>query len=81
MGKRALAIAAHPDDAEFLCAGTLALLHQQGWEIFIATMTAGDCGSMVLDREEISRIRKAEGAGMNASGLRISLFSMTSPPF
>jgi LmbE family N-acetylglucosaminyl deacetylase len=62
MEKRALAIAAHPDDAEFLCAGTLALLHKRGWEIYIATMTAGDCGSKVLDRDEISRIRKVEAA-------------------
>ena len=36
---------AHPDDAEFTCGGTLALLHQHGWEIHIATMTPGDCGS------------------------------------
>ena len=62
MNKRALAIASHPDDAEFLCAGTLALLHKQGWEIRIATMTAGDCGSMELDRNKISEIRKKEAA-------------------
>jgi LmbE family N-acetylglucosaminyl deacetylase len=62
MEKRVLAIAAHPDDAEFLCAGTLALLHQYGWEIHIATMTAGDCGSKELGKEEISDIRKKEAA-------------------
>jgi LmbE family N-acetylglucosaminyl deacetylase len=58
----ALDIVAHPDDAEFLCAGTLALLHQHGWEIHIATMTAGDCGSVELGKEEISGIRKKEAA-------------------
>jgi len=53
---------AHPDDAEFLCAGTLALLHERGWEVHIATMTPGDCGSMRHSRDEISRIRRAEAA-------------------
>lgn len=60
--KIALAINAHPDDAEFMCAGTLALLHKKGWEIHIATMTPGDCGSAEYGREEISRIRRAEAA-------------------
>lgn len=55
-----LAVVAHPDDAEFLCAGTLSLLHQQGWQVHMATMTAGDCGTRKLRPEEISRIRKAE---------------------
>lgn len=62
MKTTALAIVSHPDDAEFLCAGTLALLHRKGWEIHIATMTSGDCGSMELSREEISRIREKEAA-------------------
>ncbi len=62
MGKTVLAIVSHPDDAEFLCAGTLALLHRKGWEIRIATMTAGDCGSIKLGKDEISEIRKKEAA-------------------
>lgn len=57
---RVLAIVAHPDDVEFLCAGTLTLLHQKGWQVHMATMTAGDCGSRKQSPEEISRIRKAE---------------------
>lgn len=60
MGERVLAFMAHPDDAEFLCAGTLALLHRIGYEIHIATMTAGDGGSMELAPEEIARIRIRE---------------------
>ena len=36
---------AHPDDAEFLCAGTLIRLAQAGWEVHIATVAAGDCGT------------------------------------
>lgn len=60
--KTILAIVAHPDDAEFTCAGTLALFRERGWHIEMATMTAGDCGSMEHGREEISAIRKKEAA-------------------
>jgi len=60
--KTVLSLGAHPDDAEFFCAGTLALLRQKGWEIHIATMTPGDCGTVQYSREEISRIRRAEAA-------------------
>jgi LmbE family N-acetylglucosaminyl deacetylase len=59
----ALAVLAHPDDAEFLCAGALIrLAREHGWQIHIASMTPGDCGSAELPAEEISRIRRAEGA-------------------
>jgi LmbE family N-acetylglucosaminyl deacetylase len=61
-GKTVLSLGAHPDDAEFFCAGTLALLHEKGWQVHIATMTPGDCGTVQYSREEISRIRKAEAA-------------------
>jgi LmbE family N-acetylglucosaminyl deacetylase len=60
--KTVLAIVAHPDDAEFLCAGTLALLKEKGWHIEMATMTGGDCGSMQYSRKKISEIRKREAA-------------------
>lgn len=62
MNAIALAILAHPDDAEFLCAGTLVRLHRErGWAIHIATMTPGDCGSAEHPPEEIARIRRGEG--------------------
>ncbi|MFO0938989.1 MAG: PIG-L deacetylase family protein [Gemmataceae bacterium] len=58
----ALAILAHPDDAEFLCAGALIRLRQErGYVIHIATMTPGDCGSEDLPPDEIAAIRRAEG--------------------
>lgn len=57
-----LAIVSHPDDAELLCAGTLALLKDRGWKIEMATMTAGDGGTLTLSAEEISRIRRKEAA-------------------
>lgn len=55
-----LAFMAHPDDAEFLCAGTLARLRDRGHRIHIATMTAGDGGSRELGPEEIARVRRGE---------------------
>lgn len=61
-GKTILGLFAHPDDAEFMCAGTMALLHKKGWQIHIATMAPGDCGTVEYSREEISRIRRAEAA-------------------
>jgi N-acetylglucosamine malate deacetylase 1 len=58
-----LSILAHPDDAEFLCAGTLIRLKREhGWEVHIASMTPGDCGSAERSADEISRIRRGEGA-------------------
>ncbi|HYG75777.1 MAG TPA: PIG-L family deacetylase [Planctomycetota bacterium] len=57
-----LAIMAHPDDIEITCAGTLALLKQAGWSIYMATMTAGDLGSMTLTREKIASVRRKEAA-------------------
>ena len=55
-----LAIGAHPDDIEFLCAGTLALYAKQGHKIFIAVATNGNVGSPTLSKTEISEIRKNE---------------------
>jgi LmbE family N-acetylglucosaminyl deacetylase len=59
--KIALSFLAHPDDAEFQCAGTLIRLRDAGWEIHIATATAGDGGTMTEDRWSISATRTAEG--------------------
>jgi len=59
---RILAIHAHPDDVEFQCAGTLALLGRRGCHLTIATMTAGDCGSAELGPLEIAAVRRAEAA-------------------
>ncbi|TWU22784.1 PIG-L deacetylase family protein [Bythopirellula polymerisocia] len=58
----ALAFLAHPDDAEFLCAGTLLRLVEHDWEIHIATATAGDCGSITLPADQIAKVRRGEAA-------------------
>jgi LmbE family N-acetylglucosaminyl deacetylase len=57
----AMSLLAHPDDAEILCAGTLIRLADAGWEIHIATVANGDCGSATLGREEIAALRRREG--------------------
>ena len=61
-----LAVGAHPDDVEILCAGTLALLHAKGWKVECATMTPGDCGSTTQTRADISAIRRKEAASSAA---------------
>jgi LmbE family N-acetylglucosaminyl deacetylase len=62
-----LSVLAHPDDAEFLCGGVLVrLCREHGWHVHIATMTPGDCGSAEHTAEEISRVRRAEGAAAAA---------------
>ncbi len=55
-----LAIGAHPDDVEFLCAGTLAKYARHGDEISIMVATNGNVGSPTLSREEIASIRHEE---------------------
>jgi LmbE family N-acetylglucosaminyl deacetylase len=58
-----LSVLAHPDDAEFLCTGTMIrLLREHRWQVHIASMTPGDCGSHEHNAAEISRIRRSEGA-------------------
>lgn len=58
--KTALAIQAHPDDTEIFCAGTLALLKQEGFKIVIATMTPGGMGGVTHDEKGTAEIRKKE---------------------
>ena len=60
MTVRVLAIHAHPDDIEILCAGTLLKLRKAGCEIIINTMTPGDKGSAEHHAEEIAEIRRGE---------------------
>jgi LmbE family N-acetylglucosaminyl deacetylase len=58
---RVLSFLAHPDDAEFVCAGTLARLKAEaGCQIAIATATSGDCGAIDKGPHDIARTRHAE---------------------
>jgi LmbE family N-acetylglucosaminyl deacetylase len=56
-----LAIVAHPDDVEFIAAGTLLLLREAGWELHYLNLSGGDCGSMTTGPAETRRIREVEG--------------------
>jgi len=56
----AFALAAHPDDIEFMMAGTLMLLKDTSWEIHCTTLTNGSCGTLTLSPQEIGSIRDGE---------------------
>jgi LmbE family N-acetylglucosaminyl deacetylase len=59
--RAALAIFAHPDDIEFVAAGTLLRLRDAGWRIHSLTVSGGDCGSMTTGPDETRATRAAEG--------------------
>jgi LmbE family N-acetylglucosaminyl deacetylase len=40
-----IAIAAHPDDIEFVMAGTLLLLGEAGWDLHYLNLSSGNLGS------------------------------------
>jgi len=67
MAKRAFAIAAHPDDIEFMMAGTLIRLGQAGVELHYMNLASGSCGSAVHDADTIVRIRRDEAMAAAAS--------------
>lgn len=58
--KTAIAIAAHPDDIEFMMAGTLLLLKRKGFEIHYLNLSSGNVGSTEYDSEKTKMIRLAE---------------------
>jgi LmbE family N-acetylglucosaminyl deacetylase len=60
--ERALLVFAHPDDAEFLCGGTIARWVQEGTEVAYVCATDGSAGWNGPDRsrEEIAAIREEE---------------------
>lgn len=60
-GKRTvLAIASHPDDIEFMMAGTLILLKQAGWETHYLNISSGNCGSLVYTGLPLKKMRMKE---------------------
>jgi LmbE family N-acetylglucosaminyl deacetylase len=60
MPKRVFAVAAHPDDIEFVMAGTMMLLHDTGYELHYMNVANGCCGSTRYDAETTARVRRAE---------------------
>lgn len=59
---RALVVAAHPDDTEFGCAGTIAKWAQEGAEVTLCIVTDGSTGTQdrELMGERLAQIRRAE---------------------
>ena len=58
--KTAIAIAAHPDDIEFLMSGTLMQLADRGYQIHYWNLANGCCGTSQYDAAEIAAIRRTE---------------------
>jgi LmbE family N-acetylglucosaminyl deacetylase len=56
----AIAIAAHPDDIEFMMAGTLLLLKNKGYEIHYLNLSSGNLGTSELEEEIMKEIRFKE---------------------
>lgn len=56
----ALAIFAHPDDIEFVAAGTLLKLKEQGWELHYINLCSGNGGSVQMSAEETAAKRLEE---------------------
>jgi LmbE family N-acetylglucosaminyl deacetylase len=57
-----MVIVAHPDDAEFLCGGTIAKLCAEGWEVSYLLTTSGDMGTRddKMSRSTLAAIREKE---------------------
>jgi LmbE family N-acetylglucosaminyl deacetylase len=58
--KIAFAVAAHPDDIEFVMAGTLILLRDAGYEIHTMNIANGCCGSTEYSASHAARMREQE---------------------
>ena len=58
----AMVIVAHPDDAEFVCAGTVAGWCDQGWSVYYVLATSGDKGTHdpSLTAQELAALREQE---------------------
>ena len=57
---RVFALGCHPDDIEFMMAGTLVLLGESCYELHYVNVANGSCGSAVTDRETTIAMRTAE---------------------
>jgi len=58
--ERILAVVAHPDDAELLCAGTLARARADGAAVAICVLCRGDKGQPTPPIDDLAEIRRAE---------------------
>jgi LmbE family N-acetylglucosaminyl deacetylase len=61
-----LAIGAHPDDLEILCAGTLARCAERGDRVTMLVMTDGSAGHAEIPAAELARLREGEARAVAA---------------
>jgi len=76
--QRVLAVVAHPDDAEMLCAGTLARAREDGAAIGICVLCQGDKGQTEPVTENLAEVRQAEmatSAGVLGAELLVAGFA------
>jgi LmbE family N-acetylglucosaminyl deacetylase len=59
---RVLAVVAHPDDAELLCAGTLARARADGAAVGVCVLCAGDKGQPAEPVANLAAVRRREAA-------------------
>ena len=57
---RVVAVGAHPDDLEILCAGTLAKYRELGHHVTMVYVTNGNMGHMTIQPPELAKIRQEE---------------------
>lgn len=77
-GERVLAVVAHPDDAELLCAGTLARAARDGAAVGICVLTRGDKGQPDPPLDNLAAVRSAEmqaAAALLGAELHLAGFS------
>ena len=72
-GERVLAVVAHPDDADFLCAGTLARAKATGAAIGVLVLCQGDKGQPAPPIPNLGAVRREEMAAA-AQMLEADLF-------
>ncbi len=65
--KTVLAIGAHPDDIEFIMAGTMIQLRNAGYQLHYLTVANGSCGSNRYDAPTLVRMRRQEALAAAAS--------------
>jgi len=63
---KVLAVGAHPDDIEILCAGTLAKCAARGDQLHIVVVTDGAAGHKVIPPPQLAEIRKREASAAAA---------------
>jgi len=76
-GKRVMAVAAHPDDADFYCGGTAVSWIKQGAELVYVICTDDSCGSDTGDitPRELAALRmKEQDAANEALGVKQTIY-------